>query len=416
MANNINQYNQRREWTGALGMALCIIGVSAGGLIKVLVGVNSSSISIAIVIISTLLLLPVFSIRNLNRVSPVIFITLVYNLLILVLSCVSDVGWNVSGVGFTYQFVYFLQVLLVVGIPRDYDSKKFISISFWIYGIVSVVALIIIFSKGFANSLAVLLDRTEDANTVSRATTAYIAFFGLCSSLIYKPYKNSHRIARLLFIVTAIVIEILSTRRSTILALVVILVIHIRKKEKHSFSRSTFMKIMLSGLAVVGILLILYFANESVRTAIEKPWVSLNNGIRTYLGLESSDMAAQYRRTRLDTIPDQYFNHSTLGQFVFGRGYNTDWLDIPFLQAFWDMGLLGGFYYLIIAGVAPLKHVLKPSDDLAVQFCHYFVILRIVQNFSNGTPYGTMLPFVLLYIFERNANHVDDSERVVYER
>ena len=125
------------------------------------------------------------------------------------------------------------------------------------------------------------------------------------------------------------------------------------------------------------------------------------NGLKTYLGNERSDMSAGYRRSRIESIPNEYWNNSTLIQFVFGRGYNTDWLDIPYLQAFWDLGLIGGIWFLYIQGIAPLKHVFKRPSNPAVEFAQYYTIFRLVQNFSNGTPYGNFLPVIMLYTFER---------------
>ena len=84
MLDNNDIKIQRKDYIVSLGITLSIIGVSVGGLLKVLIGVNSSRISVASVFLSTLLLLPGFSFKSIRRVTPIIFATLMYNLLILV--------------------------------------------------------------------------------------------------------------------------------------------------------------------------------------------------------------------------------------------------------------------------------------------------------------------------------------------
>lgn len=49
--------NTRKDWRIATGLILCVCGISVGGLIKVLTGVNTSMISMLIAAISTFLLI-----------------------------------------------------------------------------------------------------------------------------------------------------------------------------------------------------------------------------------------------------------------------------------------------------------------------------------------------------------------------
>lgn len=392
--------NQRQS----LGIVLCICGISIGGLIKLAMGVNYSWLSLFIILLSLILLIDFGHIASLRYLPRSIISIFLYSIYTITLAIWGGAPFSGNTVSIVYQIVYFIQIVLIFGLSEELDSESFLQMAFWVIGVSAVATIILINIKGFGVGYGILLSKTDDTSAVSRATTGFIAYYGLCAAMTYKPRNRVEQIAKILFFFVSLVVLIMSSRRSTILAFIIIVVLYYRNHGKeNAVDRRKVIKTALFVVLAIGIMLIALRTNSTLQSAFDRAWNSLINGFQTYLGNESTDMSAGYRRVRIESIPDEYLNHSTVLQFVFGRGYNTDWLDIPFLQAFWDLGLIGGIWFLFIQGFLPLRHVVKKPENSAIEFAQYFVVLRLVQNFANGTPYGNFLPIILLYTFERTS-------------
>ena len=398
----INNMRKRRV---AVGIILCICGVSIGGLIKLARGVNYSWISTLIVIISTLALVDLKKSHIYSRIPNSLVSIYLYSIFTIILACFNDTPFNGSNISILYQLVYFLQIILLLGVREGYDAEDFIRTAFWILGFSSLLAIILINIKGFGVGYGVLLSRTDETNAVSRATTGSIGYYSICASIVFEPKKKGDRIAKITFVVISLLVLIMSSRRGTLFSLVAILVLRLKNNSglnsvnARKVLQRVFMFILIGIFAAV-----LLRTNDMVAQAIDRAWNSLINGFKTYLGIANNDMSAGYRRARIESVPYEYFNNSSFLQFVFGRGYNTDWLDIPFMQAFWDLGLVGGLWFLFIQGIEPVRHVFRKPQNTAIEFAQYYTVLRVIQNFSNGTPYGTFFPIVLLYVLEMAAN------------
>lgn len=394
----------------SLGVVLSICGISIGGLIKLAIGINYSWISSIIVVATVYLLFDIRHLSALRHLPKGIFSIYLYSLYTICLAIFCGAPFSGSTISVVYQIVYFIQIVLIFSLSKNYDSNEFLRIAFWIMGVSAIVTIILINIKGFSVGYGVLLSRTDEANAVSRATTGFIAYYGICVALTYKPRNSLESIAKIVFFLVSLVVLIMSSRRSSLLAFIIILVLYYRNRRGEiKFDRHKLIRIMLFVFVIIGIAIVIFRMNETLQSAFERAWNSLLNGFQTYLGKESTDMSAGYRRARIESIPDEYFNHSSFSQFVFGRGYNTDWLDIPYLQAFWDLGLIGGIWFLYIQGIAPFCHVIKKPNNSVIEFAQYYVILQLIQNFANGTPYGNFLPIVLLYTLERAYDFESNS-------
>ncbi len=392
----------KKERRIAVGLALSICGVSIGGLVKVAIGINVSWISILIILISLCALINWHGIENFNRVSKNTFFIYVYTVYTLLLAFMSNTGMMDGTVGLVYQLAYFLQIILLWGIDNDFNLSLFIKYAFWIFGFSTIFAFLVINIHGFSEGIGALLARTDDASAVSRATTGFIAFCGFISALVYQPNSQTGKVARITFVVMSIIVEVISSRRSVLIVLLFVILLHFFTGPKiNRINRKRFFTALGALVILTVALIIIYRSNADIRNSVNRTFTQLVNGVNTYLGRSNSDMAASYRRRRIDTIPDEFFNQSSFVQIVFGRGYNTDWLDIPFMQAFWDLGLLGGIFFMFIQGIIPLRYALMRIDEPAIKFAQYYTLLRIVQNFSNGTPYGNFFPIVMLYTFMR---------------
>lgn len=403
--------NKIGESRVAVGIVLCICGVSLGGLLKLALGVNISWLSTVIILISTLALVSFGRLETFRFLPAAVLSLFLYSIYTICLAVFGNAPLSGSNISVFYQLVYFLQILLLWGAQTRCSAERFSAAAFWIMGLGSVFALILISTKGFDVGYGVLLSRTEDTSAVSRATTGFIAFYAICSALIYQPRRSAHQIFRAAFLLAGLMVLVMSSRRSTLIAAAVAVILHVKNHALLTrIDGRKLLQRMLFAAVVIAVILVLLHTNATVGKALERAVEAMENGIKTYLGIEKSDMAASYRRATLETIPNEYLNHSTFRQFVFGRGYNVDWMDIPFMQAFWDMGLLGGIWFLFNQGLVPVRYVLRRPRNPAIEFAQYYTIFRIIQNFANGTPYGTAFPLILLYTLEAAADHTESQQ------
>lgn len=401
----------KSEQRFSAGIVMCICGVSIGGLIKLAMGVNYSWISALIIMISTLALVDIKRAPIYSLVPNSLLFIYLYSIATILLACFNGIPFIGNNVSILYQLVYFLQIVLLLGIRGGYDAEDFSRKAFWILGVSSFLALILINVKGFGVGFGVLLSRTDETNAVSRATTGFIAYYGICASLVFVPRKIVESIAKFVFLLSSLIVLIMSSRRSSLVALILILILRLKNNRGlKKLNIQKVIKILLVFILMGVSAIVLIRTNETIAQAIDHAWELMIKGFRTYLGIEKNDMSVGYRRARIESIPHEYFNNSSVFQFIFGRGYNTDWLDIPFMQAFWDMGMVGGIWFLFLQGIEPIRHVLRKPQNAAVEFAQYYTVFRIVQNFSNGTPYGTFFPIVLLYVFEMAAKTSDRKE------
>ena len=135
----------------------------------------------------------------------------------------------------------------------------------------------------------------------------------------------------------------------------------------------------------------------------------LVNGIRTFLGIDNSDLAAAMRTSKADYVINQYLYHSTPKQVLLGRGYMTTWVDMPFIQAFWDLGLVGGITYIVIQFAIPLKYMLKKTDSQGMRAAQYLTFMTIFDGIASGYPYGRFFETVLMITIDTAHRQGNDN-------
>ncbi len=105
------------------------------------------------------------------------------------------------------------------------------------------------------------------------------------------------------------------------------------------------------------------------------------------------DASASYRVTSFG-----YFREMLVGRpqvLIFGDGYKRMYMDVPFLEAINDCGILGlvtfgGFLFVGLR--ESLKVMRRPTDEMST-FLAYFFIPTLVAAFSGGRPFDTSFLF-----------------------
>lgn len=400
----------------SIGVFLAYVGVSIGGLIKLLFQTNFSWISSLILILSLVFLFDYKRMLKFHIPNWPICAIFIYSIITLTLCLLSEAR-NQRVYGFTYQIVYFLQIVLVWNNYKRIDSDNICKVFFWGSLASSVLALFLIlrYSVGHGSlAFNFLITSSETTIGVSRTTIGAVGFCSFISCLTFMPKKQYEKVCKVLAIIFAIFVLGLSTRRSCIIAAVVGCVIYIRdlviQSDKKSIHVVTIKRVIISvGFLFVAVLT-LYYTNETIRIQIDRVVELLFSGFQTYMGVENSDLSASYRRAHIVTKPMEFLN-ANAKDFFFGKGYLYEWLDIPFLEAFIDLGFFGGIYYVILMGVLVIKNILFRTNSRALTLARLMLILSFIQGFVSGAPYGNFLPLVLFYAIKERV----EEERVRME-
>ena len=399
--------DNNNDWRQPLGITLALVGISCMGLIKVLIGRDWSWLSILISIVSVLLLMDSRLILNgrFFRFPKSIGFIFCFYLLTLLYCLFSD--WNpMANHGIVYELFYFAQILLLWNV-RDLNEEKLVNQLFFVTLIANILGFYLILrNASYTNSLVFSIL----GESTTRTTTGNLATCLVIACLCFIPSSNKLRLLRVIGFVFATINIMLSNRRTEIVSVLLFIGLYWLETRKERVSKRDLIVRAIAICAVIIGGLTLYSSNTVVRNAIDRSVLLLINGIYTYLGKENVDLSASYRRNVIETLPHEYFFNTAPLQFFFGHGYMKGWHDMPYIQVFWDMGLLGGILYIVIQFFIPLKYILVRKYTPALFMAKCFALRQLVFNISSGTPYGICFGLVLLVLlYTRGADEEAES-------
>ena len=109
-------------------------------------------------------------------------------------------------------------------------------------------------------------------------------------------------------------------------------------------------------------------------------------------------MAASMRVASSSSVLNNYFYNSNVKQILFGRGYMTTWVDMPFIQAFWDFGALGGITFAGCGFIIPANYLLKKAKTQGCRAAQYLALKTMADSVASGYPYGCFFNIVLMIV------------------
>ena len=190
----------------------------------------------------------------------------------------------------------------------------------------------------------------------------------------------------------------------------IILIIYLVRQKPIINSVSSVIRIIGIVIGVIVAAIILYHINNTVRIVVDRSFQMLINGVNTFVGVDRSDMGASYRRNVWETVPHELFNNTNATEIVIGRGFMKGWFDVPYLQAFWDMGLLGGILYLMIQLIMPLKYIFVRSNNPAILFAQCCIVSKLINSIAFGVCYGACLYLVIMMVFLIQDRELEGEE------
>lgn len=385
----------------SIGIVLAVVGISCMAMVKALLGSNIRSLSFIVSGLSVIFMAIGQDFRHIKAPNKGMLLVLLYCFVTLVLCLFSSVDIMEVEYGIIYQLVYFIQIYLLWNVSRKDDFSFMVEFGFWITGIFCTIALMLLIKYSGGGLLFYNYYLSSSGEYIfNRSATGTLSYMALVFSLAHVSKNNVEKIFRQLFILISVLVILFSTRRSVYASVLLTLVIKIKNDgiSYKKFDRNKFLKFILSLLIILVLFYIAYRSTDYVRLTIEKAWNSFKYGFLTIIGRESSDMAATMRVNTSNYVLDMYLNHSTIWEFIFGRGYMTTYVDMPFIQAFWDMGLIGGVVFFIIQFIVPIKYVLKKPHSQAFSIAQYIAAYSIVNGFVSNTPYGHLFNMVIVIV------------------
>jgi hypothetical protein len=391
------------------GILLTILGIHTMALVKVIINRNNSSLSVGITIISLFLLFNLKSARYYNRPPKYITWIFLYSALTIILSLFysfeADHSTSEIPFGIVYQGCCFVQILLLWNC-KNVDFEHLKSILFWYTGFLGVVTIILILrDPSLAKGVYFIsgLNNQEGEMIITRASPGSIGAYVVLSSLAYIKQKNkAEQILRYIFLGVGILITLITNRRTIVGTIVIVLFLHLFelfiKRENQSI---VFTRIVIILFCFIFLIVVLPFSNNYFIDLIRKSIESLSNAVGNLLGLYNKyDMSANLRRVAMEKILHEFYS-APLSKQLFGHGYGSMWIDIPFLQSFWELGILGGVFFSIIKIIVPFSFLLKRTEEPLLLFLRYCLVIRLIEDFASGTCYGTFF-IIVLYVFVRD--------------
>lgn len=386
-----------------LGVILTLCGIFCMSVVKILLNENVSSLSILVVIVSLIMMVNIrtFTETRFKDVPASIWAIFIYSCASIFFSLFSDISPMTSGQGACYQLVYLAQIVLLVCCFNNVDEGRFIKFFFILMLSIGSICFVLLLHQSLETGELYFnyIVNAKGEDVVSREATASLGYYMFLSALWYKKDSPVIKFLRIVLAGMACFIILCSNRRTIYLAIIANIAFYIYC---FNFTKIYDKKKVLKYLIVVLIALLVCFAvyifDDSIRNGVNYAVESLFNSILTYLGISKTDQSAMYRSRKMDIYPDMFFTKSTVLQLLFGRGYMDIWFDVPFFQAFWDFGLLGGLFYCILQYVVPLPYLFNRKGGPMMKFSQCLVIHSLICSLVNGFPYGVFFPMVLMIL------------------
>ena len=391
----------------SIGFSLLFIGLPLSWMLRSTIGQQGERLFSMAMITFACLLLPnwsrVFAGRSVLSRSPVVVCVELFFLYLILWTIVStDSG--------TLAFdsllpIFLLPIVLSFSTPIDLVAlpRTFACLS-------TCVSLLILAVEGSATLAAASTERISVGDAGSPNQVSFVGGITVVTNLfLLVSQRASPRSSPLLLIVGACagaVVVVLTQTRSTIIGLVVCLVailtvLSTRATRKVAWHQTRMVVLLL--VAASATLVIFDFspgqtpAAELVTTHAESLQDYFYKGYLAYFkGQDEVEVSASTRRL----LRDQAWQ----GLSVSGHGFQSLYIDLPILQAFYDGGLVFGLCYSLVTLLAPLIIISRrlkgaATADPPMQLACITYLFYMPNLFVHGQPfdYTVLLPISTFY-------------------
>jgi hypothetical protein len=362
-----------------------------------------------------------------NEVGKLFLIFTIISIFYLILSDYENKLTDFMYYGFYITFIFLL-------LNTDDSKLKNIYISFFIISIVNSVLYLYFYNKYFSyyRELGERAYIGFDEEGGNPGIYGICAYYGLISSIfMFALYGYKKYYLLVLFslgIIMNMLVVLLTQVRAVILSMVIALSIYLLKKVfslyllKKVFSfrkidtKINIKKIFTTILFFIFLLTIFYFfyiRNRQIIISYSDSFIDYTRGAYENIsGGRGGDMSSIQRIDSFNMFLEEIRLEPE--SYIFGKGYRNLYLDIPIIQSFRDIGILGGFifvaiHFVIIRNIY-LWLIRAKSISVETQFFLYLYPLYFVMLFTHGQPYD--VPLSLFTIAIARIFDIDYSNKV----
>lgn len=259
-----------------------------------------------------------------------------------------------------------------------------------------LLTYIVLNDSSYSVGVRYVLSSGGDAITLALGCTTFAI-----TILIYEVKNIIERVMKILSSVLVIACTIFFQTRVALFGVILVLIIYCALNNKISINISK-KKIIRCGILILSTILLSKILMQY--QFFQDGWTLMYNrtlkGILTFLGINNDfgvDASAVNRTMTMAQSWEIIYSRGIL-QTLFGNGYMTLYVDVPILQAFLDLGLIGGIMYSFFIVILPInllfsrkkKQVFRADEDLWMQYMLFiFLTVQVIaKQIISALPYG----------------------------
>lgn len=405
--DNIGVKMKIRTVLYALGVAFSLVGVPLGMYMNQIVGGSGWS---PITMFFSIILL----VRWRGLSSALVYISktplkwmIVFQLIMVIYGIFSDNRMTGQYLSF---HLYIIALCIGYATHRTFEFVRFIpKTTFYLSLIASFLGAYFCNLGMVTGDDAYVLRQTDDSYALEMFTIASGALTNYFAALTFDKEKMYEKLLFAIAIVLDVFVLISCTKRTPVFVAIAGTLVFFYKSGflKRKYSKKYFSYMLL--FFIISILC--YSRFHSFREGVDDLFMRLFNGIRILVGDSSVSNIEDSTQSRV-LAREWAYNYMNLNfslvNYLFGAGYLTKWLDIPILEAYLDMGIIGFLAYAYFIVWIPVKAAFSKKMSKAALLALLYSLYTTFSMFNSGNPYGyikytgAVLLIYLLYTASRN--------------
>lgn len=370
-----------------IGIALNALGVSIAIVCKEMLRLDSSVVTNLVYVLALLFTVDWNNLflKHTLRFSKDMWWLLAFQVFIFLYAVIADASLMGSESSIVYTLYVIAYIIALLTNNGTIDGESFIKFIIVVTAFLNLIVFGLIVSG--QTDLGSVYVRTLTYGT-DRSSLSSVPLYYILAFICYKPRKLLDRIITILILFLSVYNMLACVRRTVYIIVIVCLIVWIVKSINfQSIERQKFIKCMVAIIIIICVFRIVY-SIEWVQNIVNRSFESLTTGLATFFDDSAADASVTIRNTNR-ALAIQDYKENSIVQLIFGRGYAYMWIDLPFFEAFLDLGLIGGFAYLYFTGVLVVKEVLKKRAFTRGEwFIVFNAISVLISGFVSGMPYG----------------------------
>ena len=402
---------QTKRLMSEMGIGMSLISIPLGMIVKIILG--NMLFGNLLMAVGLVLMFPYHRIKEgikLNLLTGVIL----FIILAFIYYFLSDFDEPVYLIYIGVSLIFSMGISLSK-YEVDFSFDKTI-LFIWLFSLVTVLGGLYCFASGTLTIFSGMFDFNEEGDAIyDGLTMGSVCITQMISSFCFmseKEISSTKRICLFLLIIIDFVVTIMAFKRTPLLIATLVIFYYLRRL---GYLSMTPKKVF--GILMVILIAVIYVLNnnevkEAVESIVEYTYEGISNlitGNHTGHGLtNSTDMRIDNRDQALNMIAQ-----FDILEYMLGKGFMTFWFDMPLLQSYLDMGVIGFLLFFSYTVILPFYAVFSKNkkNDL-VLFCGMLAVPSAICSLTSGHPYfHSIWMHISLLCFVLNANYENNSKK-----